>query len=140
MIVAATDVIDSFAFSGLATSVKKVKEDPEQVRRVLRAMMKGLRYVWENKPGTVNVIENWLKLDRRIASLTYDLAVKSYSRNGEVDDRGIQLTVDMINAREKIEKKINVSDLVDYTQLREARKNIVLDWSNYNRSIITENF
>ena len=128
MIVAATDVIDSFAFSGLATSVKKVKEDPEQVRRVLRAMMKGLRYVWENKPGTVNVIENWLKLDRRIASLTYDLAVKSYSRNGEVDDRGIQLTVDMINAREKIEKKINVSDLVDYTQLREARKNLAWPW------------
>jgi hypothetical protein len=52
------------------------------------------------------------------------LALKSYSRNGEVDDRGIQLTVDMINAREKIEKKINVGDLVDYTQLREARKSL----------------
>jgi NitT/TauT family transport system substrate-binding protein len=124
MIVSAADVIDSLAFSGLATSVKKIKENPDQVRRALRATLKGLRYVWENKSGTVEVIENWLKLDKKIASLTYDLALKSYSRNGEVDDRGIQLTVDMINAREKIEKKINVSDLVDYTQLREARKNL----------------
>jgi hypothetical protein len=56
--------------------------------------------------------------------MTYDLALKSYSRNGEVDDRGIQLTVDMINAREKIDKRINVGDFVDYTQLREARKNL----------------
>jgi ABC-type nitrate/sulfonate/bicarbonate transport system substrate-binding protein len=124
VIVSAADVIDSLAFSGIATSAKKIKENPEQVRRLLRAMLKGLRYVWEDKPGTVDVIENWLKLDKKVASLTYDLALKSYSRNGEVDDRGIQLTVDMINAREKIEKKINISDLVDYTQLREARKNL----------------
>jgi NitT/TauT family transport system substrate-binding protein len=128
MIVAAADVIDSLAFSGLATSVKKLKENPEQVRRMSRGAMKGLRYVWENKAGTVDVIENWLKLDRKIASMTYDLALKSFSRNGEVDDRGILLTVDMINAREKVEKKFNVSDFVDYTQLREAKKNLAWPW------------
>lgn len=128
MIVAAADVIDSLAFSGLATTVKKVKENPEQVKRMLRGSMKGLRYVWENKNGTVDVIENWLKLDKTVASMTYDLALKSYSRNGEVNDRGILLTVDMINAREKVEKKANVSDLVDYTQLREARKNLAWPW------------
>ena len=127
-IIAAADVVESLAFSGLATTVKKVKENPEQVRKIMRASLKGLRYVWENKNGTVDVLENWLKLDRKIASMTYDLALKSYSRNGEVDDRGIQLTVDMINAREKIEKRINVSDFVDYTQLREARKNLAWPW------------
>ena len=74
--------------------------------------------------GTVDVIENWLKLDRKVAAMTYDLALKSYSRNGEVDERGILLTVDMINAHEKIEKKFNVSDFVDYTYLREARKSL----------------
>lgn len=124
MIVAAADVIDSLAFSGLATTVKKVKENPEQVRRMMRASLRGLRYVWENKAGTVDVIESWLKLDKKIAAMTYDLALKSYSRNGEVEDRGIQLTADMINAREKVEKKTNVNELVDYTQLREARKNL----------------
>jgi NitT/TauT family transport system substrate-binding protein len=128
VIVPAADVIDSLAFSGLATSAKKVKENPEQVKRMLRATLKGLRYVWENKTGTVDVIESWLKVDRKIASMTYDLALQSYSRNGEVDDRGILLTVDMINAREKIEKKFNVSDFVDYTQLREAKRNLAWPW------------
>ncbi|HUK41573.1 MAG TPA: ABC transporter substrate-binding protein [Candidatus Acidoferrales bacterium] len=128
VIVASADVIDSLAFGGLATSAKKVKENPDQVRRMSRAALKGLRYVWENKSGTVDVIESWLKLDRKVAALTYDLALKSYSRNGEVDDRGILLTADMINARERIEKKLNVSDFVDYTQLREARKNLAWPW------------
>ena len=128
VIVPAADVIDSLAFSGLATSAKKVKENPEQVKRMLRATLKGLRYVWENKNGTVDVIESWLKLDRKTASMTYDLALKSYSRNGEVDDRGILLTVDLINAREKIDKKFNVNDLVDYTQLREAKRNLSWPW------------
>src|SRR5215467_5922101 len=128
VIVAAADVIDSLAFGGLATSVKKLKENPDQVRRMSRAALKGLRYVWENKSGTVDVIESWLKLDRKISAMTYDLALKSYSRNGEVDDRGILLTADMINAREKIEKKFNVNDFVDYRQLREARKNLAWPW------------
>jgi ABC-type nitrate/sulfonate/bicarbonate transport system substrate-binding protein len=128
MIVAAADVIDSLAFGGLATSVKKLKENPEQVRRISRAALRGLRYTFENKSGTVDVIENWLKLDRKTATTTYDLALKSYSRNGEVDDRGIQLTVDMINAREKIEKKFTPADFVDYTQLREAKKNLAWPW------------
>jgi hypothetical protein len=34
----------------------------------------------------------------------------------------------MINAREKIEKKFNVADFVDYTQLREARRNLSWPW------------
>jgi len=128
MIVAAADMVDGLAFSGLATTVKKVKENPDQVRRVLRASLKGLRHVWENKNGTVDVVESWLKLDRKIATQTYDLALKSYSRNGEVDEKGLQLTVDMINAREKIDKKTNLADLVDYTLLREARKNLAWPW------------
>lgn len=128
VVVAAADVIESIAFSGLSTTLKKLKENPEQARRVLRASLKGLRYVWENKTGTVDVIESWFKLDKKIASMTYDLALKSYSRNGEVDDKGIQLTVDMITAREKMEKKTSPSDLVDYTQLREARKNLAWPW------------
>jgi ABC-type nitrate/sulfonate/bicarbonate transport system substrate-binding protein len=128
MIAAGADVVDSLAFSGLATTVKKVKENPEQVRRMLRGSMKGLRYVLENKNGTVDVIESWLKLDRKIAAATYDLALKSYSRNGEVDDRGVLLTAEMVNAREKVEKKPVVSELVDYVQLREVRKNLAWPW------------
>lgn len=128
MIAAGADVVDSLAFSGLATTVKKVKENPEQVRRMIRGSMKGLRYVLENKNGTVDVIESWLKLDRKIAAATYDLALKSYSRNGEVDDRGVLLTAEMVNAREKVEKKPMVSELVDYVQLREVRKSLAWPW------------
>lgn len=62
-------MIESIAFSGLFTTLRKVKENPEQARRVLRASLKGLRYVWENKTGTVDVIESWFKLDKRIASI-----------------------------------------------------------------------
>ena len=63
MIVAAADVIDSLAFAGLSTTIAKVKENPQQVKRVMRAGLKGIRYVTDNKPETVDLIQSWYGLE-----------------------------------------------------------------------------
>lgn len=124
VIAAAADVIDNLPLGGVTTSVKKLKENPEQVRRVLRASLKGLRYVHENRIGTIEVIQNWLKLDRNTASATYDLAIKSHSRNGEVSEKGISLSMELAKATGKFEKESSPSEMVDFGILREVRKEL----------------
>ena len=84
MIVAAADVVDSLAFAGLSTTLAKVKDNPQQIKRVMRASLKGIRYVLDNKAGTISVLQSWYQLNQGIAAASYDLATKSYSQNGEV--------------------------------------------------------
>jgi ABC-type nitrate/sulfonate/bicarbonate transport system substrate-binding protein len=124
MIVAAADVIDSLAFAGLSTTVAKVKENPQQIKRVMRASLKGIRYVLDNKTATVDLIQSWYRLDQGIAAASYDLAAKSYSRNGEVSEKGISLSMEFARMSSKIEKEIAPTEMVDFNLLREARKEL----------------
>lgn len=122
VIVSTADVIESIPFAGVSTTLTKLKENPQQVKRVLRAGLKGIRYVQENKTGTIDVIQSWYRLDRGIAATTYDLALKSYSRNGEVAEKGILLSMEFAKITGKIEKEISPAEMVDFGLLREVRK------------------
>jgi NitT/TauT family transport system substrate-binding protein len=124
VVVAAADVIENLPLGGVTTTLKKVKENPGQVRRVLRAGVRGLRYVHENRMGTIEVIQSWFKLDRNTASATYDLAIKSHSHDGEVSEKGIALGMELAKATGKIDKEISPSDMVDFSILREVKKEL----------------
>jgi ABC-type nitrate/sulfonate/bicarbonate transport system substrate-binding protein len=124
VIVAAADVIDSLAFSGLSNTLAKIKENPDQVKRVTRAALKGIRYVLDNKSGTVDLLQSWYKLDRNVAIASYDLAVKSYSTNGEVTEKGISLSMDFANVSGKVAKETSPAEMIDFTPLRQARKEL----------------
>ena len=102
----------------------KVKDNPQQIKRVMRASLKGIRYVLDNKAGTVDVLQSWYQLDQGIAVASYDLAAKSYSQNGEVSEKGISLTMEFVRMSSKIEKDITPTEMVDFNLLREARKEL----------------
>ena len=124
VIVASADVIESLPFAGVTTTIAKLKENPQQVKRVLRAGLRGLRYVLDNKAGTVDVIQSWYRVDREVAAATYDLARKSYSKNGEVSEKGISLSMEFARSSGKFEKETLPAEFVDFHLLREVKKEL----------------
>jgi ABC-type nitrate/sulfonate/bicarbonate transport system substrate-binding protein len=124
LIVAAADVIDSLPFAGVTTTLSKVRENPGQVRRVLRASLKGLRYTLENKAGSVDVLQAWYRVDREVGGASYDLAVKSYSSNGEVSEKGVALSMDFARASGRFDKEPLPSEITDFSLLRQVKKEI----------------
>ena len=124
MIVAAADVIESLPFAGVTTTLAKLKDNPQQIKRVLRAGLRGLRYVQDNKAGTVDVIQSWYRVEREIAASTYDLARKSFSTNGEVNDKGILLSMEFARTSGKFEREISPSEIIDFNLLREVKKEL----------------
>jgi len=124
VIVAAADVIESLPFAGVTTTLAKLKENPQQIKRVLRAGLRGLRYVQDNQAGTVDVIQSWYRLEREIAASTYDLARKSFSANGEVNDKGILFSMEFARTSGKFEKEISTLEIIDFNLLREVKKEL----------------
>ena len=124
VIVAAADVIESLPFAGVTTTLTKLKENPQQIKRVLRAGLRGLRYVQDNKAGTVDVIQSWYRVEREIAASTYDLARKSFSANGEVNEKGILLSMEFARTSGKFEKEISPLEIIDFNLLREVKKEL----------------
>lgn len=106
---------------GLAANIKKLKEQPDQVRRVLKAMVQALKYIQENPEGTQQVMMNWLKLDREMAADIYKMAVNNYTKNGMVEEPMLSSLVTTMLAEAGI-KNVAPSQLVDFTLLQQVLK------------------
>ncbi len=106
---------------GLAANLKKLKEQPDQVRRVLKAMVQALKYIQENPEGTQQVMMNWLKLDREMAADIYQMSKNNFTKDGIVDDSMLNSLVTTMLAEAGI-KNVAPTQLVDFSLLHQVLK------------------
>jgi ABC-type nitrate/sulfonate/bicarbonate transport system substrate-binding protein len=112
----------SYPNTGLVTSVKKIKENPDQLKRVIRAGIKANRYLLQNREGTIQVMMQWMRIDKDTATATYDGSVKSFNDDGSVSDAGLRIAIDEANKAANISREVAFSEVADFTVLREAQK------------------
>jgi ABC-type nitrate/sulfonate/bicarbonate transport system substrate-binding protein len=106
---------------GLAVNVRKLKEQPDQVRRMLKALTQALRYIQDNPEGTQQVMINWLKLEREMAADIYQMARDNYTKNGMVEEAMLNSLVTTMLAEAGI-KNVLPSQLVDFSLLQQVLK------------------
>jgi hypothetical protein len=78
------DVEIALPTSGLAVTSRMLQENPQLIKRTLRAMLKAQRFVFENKRETLQIMVRWLELSPEVAERSYELAGISLSRDGEI--------------------------------------------------------
>ena len=120
MLVNAADLHGLLA-GGLAVNIRKLKEQPDQVRRVLKAMVEALQYIQENPEGTQQVMADWLKIDREMAADIYQMAKNNYTKNGMVEESTLNSLVTTMLAEGGI-KNVSPSQLVDFSLLQQVLK------------------
>ena len=106
---------------GLGVNSGKLRDHPDQVRRVIKALLQSLRFMRENPEGTQQVMMSWLKLDREMASEIYQMAINNYTRNGMVEESMLNSLVTTMLAEAGI-KGVAPSQLTDFTLLQQALK------------------
>ena len=109
------DVQIALPTSGLAVANRVLQQNPQLVKRAVRALMKSHRYVFENKKEVVPQMIRYLEQTPEAAERSYDLLVTSLSRNGEITDQEWDILT---------EKKKAVDDVRDFSILREAQKEL----------------
>lgn len=106
---------------GLGVNSGKLRDQPDQVRRVITALLRALRYLRENPEGTQQVMMSWLKLDHEMAADIYQMAINNYTRNGMVEESMLNSLVTAMLAEAGI-KGVAPSQLTDFTLLQQALK------------------
>jgi NitT/TauT family transport system substrate-binding protein len=107
--------------SGMAVTDHKLQTQREQVRRVVRATMRGTRYFKQNRSDTVQMLADYLRITPTQAAKAYDTSVNSFSNDGMISDKGVQLDVQLTKERLKLTKEIPLSQLVDWSLVKEIR-------------------
>ena len=115
------DVVE-FASNGYTTTEQRIKEHPQEVKKVVRSLYRGLRYAKENPEGTVAVIQREWKVDPEIARESYRAIVKALNDDGIIGEKQLKIHFDLIRKVEKNIGDIPVEKVVDFRLLREVRK------------------
>ena len=115
------DVVE-FASNGYTTTEQRIKEHPQEVKKVVRSLYRGLRYAKENPEGTIAVIQREWKVDPEIAKESYSAIVKALNEDGIIGEKQLKIHFDLIRKVEKNLGEIPVEKVVDFRLLREVRK------------------
>ena len=111
-------------FTGVGTHLKKLKEKPDEVKRMVKALLRANRYVRSNREGTIQTMMDWIKVDRESAAATYDSTWKIFSEDGGMSESGLKLVIDQSREAMKIERAVALTEVADFGIIREVQKEL----------------
>jgi ABC-type nitrate/sulfonate/bicarbonate transport system substrate-binding protein len=105
--------------SGLFTSDRSLKENPQMVKRTLRALIKANRFIADNRPETIAVMLKWLPQTADVAARSYDLELKAITPDGQMTDLEMDSLIERLG-----EKKKPLDEVRDFSPVRQAIKEL----------------
>ena len=105
--------------SGLFTSNRLLKENPQAVSRTLRAVIKANRFIAENRQGTIAIMLKWLPQTQEVAGRSYDIELKALTKDGQMTDAELESLIDRLG-----EKRRPLDEVRDFDPIRQAIKEL----------------
>jgi ABC-type nitrate/sulfonate/bicarbonate transport system substrate-binding protein len=119
------EILPRFVENGLVMRRAKLRENPEQVRRFLRAMIRGLHYAIDHANEAVTLIQKDWNLDRETAQVAYDAVLPTYSLRGEAGDNLIAASIKRAQQDAKITgSNFMPKDFVDWNIVRAIQRDL----------------
>jgi len=111
-------------FSGLGTTIERIKNNRAQVKRLLRAEIEALRFIQSNAAGTTEVIRKRFSMDEKLARESYDVVVNAFSRDGRVPLDGVDLLLQIEKDAKQIPPTVTPQMVVDLSLVEETLKEL----------------
>jgi NitT/TauT family transport system substrate-binding protein len=116
-----SDITD-LPLSGIGLTDKKLQTDREQVKKVVRATLRGTQFMKEHRGETIAMMVDYLRITPSQAGKAYDAAIASFTDDGYIADKGVLLDMQLTKERLKITKDIPLSQVVDWSLIKEIKE------------------
>jgi len=111
-------------FSGLGTTLDRIKSNRAQIKKLLKAEIEALRYLRDNPAGTVEVIRKRFSMDDKTARESYDVVVDAFSRDGRIPLDGVDILLQIEKDQKLIPPTVTPQMVVDASLVEEALKEL----------------
>jgi ABC-type nitrate/sulfonate/bicarbonate transport system substrate-binding protein len=112
--------------TSLLVTDKKIQQSRDQVKRVIKGTIEGLRFIQQRRDESIDILAQWSKVDRDTAKGMFESFFPAYSSDGTMTDEILKAALDDALRRAKIEKSIPITQIADRTILAEAQKELAL--------------
>ena len=114
----------SYPQTGLIANDRKIKQRPEEIKRMIKAGIEANRYIRSNRQGTVNFLVDWMRIDKDVAVATYDAFLPALSEDGSCPEEGLALVIEETKKAAKVSREVSLKDAADFSILKEAQKEL----------------
>jgi NitT/TauT family transport system substrate-binding protein len=122
------DVVE-FAQSGFGTTEKRIKENPDEVYRMVRAQLRSVMFLLD-KGRQSEIVEmimkRWKLSDRKMAEAIFQDVARVVAKDAVVTSSSIQTLIDSARESAKVTRPIKVEDVADLSFVDRARKELRL--------------
>jgi ABC-type nitrate/sulfonate/bicarbonate transport system substrate-binding protein len=105
--------------SGLATTQTKLESNRDEVKRVLRAVVRSLRYLKAEREGSLPSFMQFLGVSREEAEEAYDGIAFAYSDDGTISERSMRFTIEAEKKQLKLTEDVPFARVADFGPLHE---------------------
>ncbi len=116
---ATRDYVDVSGTSVVAHA-DRIKKQPELIKKFIRASLRSMAYLRENRSETIQMIMREFAMDQEIATMAYNQLLELLAPDGRLRLDAFQLMVDFARAAQKVDRPISAAQLVDGTLLDEV--------------------
>jgi ABC-type nitrate/sulfonate/bicarbonate transport system substrate-binding protein len=114
----------SYPPNGLAASIKKIRERSDEVKRMIRAGVRANRYIRQNRDGTIQIMMEWLKVNRELAAAIDDDVWDHYSEDGSIPEDGLRLFIEEAKKANKVEREVFINEVADSSILKDVQREL----------------
>jgi ABC-type nitrate/sulfonate/bicarbonate transport system substrate-binding protein len=104
----------------IATNDQFIKDKPKAMHGFMRALLKALRLVKQNREVAINTMMKFSELDRELATRTYDGMIGTFTTNGVVDEETQKNDLDIVRDVLKVTKEVPIERAYDFSFAKKA--------------------
>ena len=106
---------------GLGVTEDKIKKNPDQIIRMIRATLKGVRFMRPNKAETLAIMRDYLKISGDSVEKIYQYALRSLNEDGLVAKKTVDTEIRIAREQFKIKEDIPESKIFDWRFMKEIQ-------------------
>ena len=110
--------------TGIAVTEKRLQENPDEVRRVLRSVVRGIRFIFDRRAESIDIMTQWLGQSRDTAEASYSAIVASLSPDGATTEATMKYTIDSRLRLVDSAKPVSPAQATDFTLVNDIARRL----------------
>jgi len=104
----------------VATNDQFIRDKPKLMHGFMRALLKALRLVKQNREVAIDTMIKFSELNRELAARTYDGMIGTFTTNGVVDEETQKNDLDIVREVVKVTKEVPIERAYDFSFAKKA--------------------
>ena len=114
--------IMNIPLGGLTVHTQRIKEKPDEIVRMIKAMLKGVNYIRSNQTEILSLMASkWGIKEADVREGIYRDIVGIYTRNGVASDETMKNVIQLVRDTRKSKDDLGLSDIVDWSFAKKAQ-------------------